>query len=85
MKKMTKGAGWKTVSRRKTKKPRQFRAGLEELVKPEVVAPPACHGGARICPLKAIEPQETKGVLDNDGWMSVDMAVDSAATETVLG
>ena len=34
---------------------------------------------------KAIEPQGLKTFEDNDGWMSVDLAVDSGATETVVG
>jgi hypothetical protein len=79
------GAEWKTVAR-KTRKPTTFQAGIEKLLKPQVteVAMPPEVVKARICPLKAIEPQEIKAFTDNDGWMSVDMAVDSAATETVL-
>jgi len=83
MKRQTKG--WKTVAR-KTRKPTTFQAGIENLLNPQVteVAMPPEVSTARICPLKAIEPQEIKAFMDNDGWMSVDMAVDSAATETVL-
>ena len=65
------------VSKKKTRKPSRFRTGVEDLVKPEVVT-------ARICPLKAIEPKEIMAVTDNDGWMTIDLAVDSVATETVL-
>ena len=92
------GTGWKTVARRKARKPNSFRTGIEELVKPKVqketvgsnasVAKELCRDSevltARICPLKAIEPKESMAVTDNDGWMSVDLAVDSVATETVL-
>jgi hypothetical protein len=78
------GAEWKTVSRKT--RTTTVQAGMGKLLKPqvtEVAMPPEVVMG-RICPLKAIEPKEIMAVTDNDGWMTIDLAVDSAATETVL-